>query len=611
MPAIAFPLRKRPEYSYKSNGREFGAWRSGDRLHAGCDLLADRGTEILAVEDGTVIQGPYYFYSNTYALEVEHDSGIVVRYGEILQSLPRGIGPGARVSRGQVIAYVGMLSSGSSMLHFELYRGTASGELTTGSGPYRRRSDLIDPTPYLDQATVGPATPPKPLQPGEARANDHVSSVLNLRSAAKAESLIVATLSPGTIAKVLSKVNGGAYTAAGSTRTDWVELQINGQPGFAAGYYLELGPDAGSQADQDHPPGKAKVNNHVTSTLNLRSAASAQSSIVTSLSPGMVLDVIAQTTGQDYTADGSTRNDWYKLKTGNYEGFAAGFYLDVDAQAGSTSTPLSLGKVNSAVSSLLNVRERPALDASIVFTVSPGQMFEILESVTGDVYAGGRNDWQHIRADGKTGFAAGFYISVNQQDTPKSKWDAVLPSVPTTGASAATASQDGLAPGINASERMAETDLARLKSISSVFRAASARYGVPAALVAALASRESRMGGVLSPDGWGDNHNAFGILQVDQRYHTIAGSDSPVSQAHVEQATGILAGYVDTVKRMHPDWDDIYLLKGAVAAYNTGTGNVRTIHGMDIGTTGNDYSSDVIARAQYYLKHVDLPMFRQ
>jgi hypothetical protein len=134
---------------------------------------------------------------------------------------------------------------------------------------------------------------------------------------------------------------------------------------------------------------------------------------------------------------------------------------------------------------------------------------------------------------------------------------------------------------------------------------------VPAALVAALASRESRMGGVLSPDGWGDNHNAFGILQVDQRYHTIAGSDSPVSQAHVEQATGILAGYVDTIKRMHPDWDDIYLLKGAVAAYNTGTGNVRTIHGMDVGTTGNDYSSDVIARAQYYLKHVDLPMFRQ
>jgi hypothetical protein len=270
----------------------------------------------------------------------------------------------------------------------------------------------------------------------------------------------------------------------------------------------------------------------------------------------MVLDIIAKTTGQDYTADASTRNDWCKLKTGNYEGFTAGFYLDVDGQADSISTPLSLGKVNSAVSSLLNMRERPALDASIHFAVSPGQMFEILESVTGGVYAGGRNDWQHIWVDGKTGYAAGFYISVNQQDTPKSKWDAVLPSVPTTGSSAATASQDGLDPGMNASERMAQPDLARLKTISSVFRAASARYGVPAVLIAALASRESRLGGVQSPDGWDHHHNAFGRLQVDKRYHTIAGSDSPISQAHVELATGILASYVDAVKSMHPDWED-------------------------------------------------------
>lgn len=608
---ILFPLRKRPVYSYKTDGREFGAWRSGGRLHAGCDLLADRGVEILAVENGTVIQGPYYFYQGTYALEVNHDSGIVVRYGEILQSVPRGIGPGARISRGQVIAYVGQLSTGSSMLHFEMYQGTASGELTTGSGPYRRRSDLLDPTPYLDQATVGAATPPRPLQPGEARVNDRVSSVLNLRSAAKAEAPIVVTLSPGTIAKVLAKATGEPYLAGGSTRTDWVELEVGGQTGFAAGYYLEIAAVVGTLPDQDHPTGKAIVNNQVTSTLNLRSAADAQSVIVSSLSPGAVVDVIDRVAGQDYTAGGAIRNDWYKLKTGIYEGFVAGFYLDFDAQTGAIPAPLSLGKVNSAVSSVLNVRERPALDASIVFTVSPGQGFEILEPATGDVYAGGRNDWQHIRLDGKTGYAAGFYISVNQQNTPQSKWDAVLLSVPTTGASAITASQDGLPPGIDSSERMAQADLERVKKISNVFQAASARYGIPAALIAATASRETRVSSVLSSDGWDADHNAFGILQVDKRFHAIAGSDSPFSQAHVEQATGILASYVDAVKDLHPEWEDIYVLKGAVAAYNSGPGSVQTKNGMDLGTTGNDYSSDVIARAQYYLQHVELPMFRQ
>ncbi len=64
-------------------------------------------------------------------------------------------GAGNSVARGQVIAFVGKLESGSSMLHFEMYAGTASGSLTVrGNPPYQRRSDLLDPTPYLDQATL-------------------------------------------------------------------------------------------------------------------------------------------------------------------------------------------------------------------------------------------------------------------------------------------------------------------------------------------------------------------------------------------------------------------------------------------------------------------------
>jgi hypothetical protein len=37
------------------------------------------------------------------------------------------------------------------MLHIELYRGTAQGGLTANNPPYKRRSDLLDPTPFLDQ----------------------------------------------------------------------------------------------------------------------------------------------------------------------------------------------------------------------------------------------------------------------------------------------------------------------------------------------------------------------------------------------------------------------------------------------------------------------------
>ena len=155
---LRFPLNARPRLSYKTGGRYFGAPRTtstgGHRSHAGCDLIVPKGTPIVAVADGEVIRNPYYFYSGTYALEVRHTGGFVVRYGEI-STAAQGVSAGGSVTRGQVIAFVGKLESGSSMLHFEMYAGTASGALTVrGNPPYQRRSDLLDPTPYLDQATL-------------------------------------------------------------------------------------------------------------------------------------------------------------------------------------------------------------------------------------------------------------------------------------------------------------------------------------------------------------------------------------------------------------------------------------------------------------------------
>lgn len=150
---IRFPLKRRPKLSYKKGARYFGAKRSNGRLHAGCDLIASPGTEIYAVADG-VIGASYAFYSGTDALEVKHTGGFVVRYGEI-SGLAAGLKRGSKVTRGQLIAYVGQLNSGSSMLHFEMYSGSETGRLTVRSNkPYQRRSDLVDPTSHLDQASM-------------------------------------------------------------------------------------------------------------------------------------------------------------------------------------------------------------------------------------------------------------------------------------------------------------------------------------------------------------------------------------------------------------------------------------------------------------------------
>lgn len=131
--------------------------------HAGCDLYAPPGTPVLAVADGKVILGPYLFYDVVLALEVEHPGLGVVRYGEISGAAP-GIKPGVEVKAGQVLGYIGKMQTvPQSMLHFEMYSGKASGPLTVFNSPnlFKRRSDLLDPTPFLDHAEV---LPEKPVQ---------------------------------------------------------------------------------------------------------------------------------------------------------------------------------------------------------------------------------------------------------------------------------------------------------------------------------------------------------------------------------------------------------------------------------------------------------------
>lgn len=156
---MLFPLNARPSLAYNTGGRRYGANRSsGTRKHAGCDLIAPVGTAVRAVEDGTV-KAFYYFYHDTWALEVDHEI-FTVRYGEVSRRLPPGIRVGVKVVKGQHIASIGRLSGGSHMLHFEMYDNSATGPLTVRRNPpFQRRSDLIDPTPYLDSARMDAGEP--------------------------------------------------------------------------------------------------------------------------------------------------------------------------------------------------------------------------------------------------------------------------------------------------------------------------------------------------------------------------------------------------------------------------------------------------------------------
>lgn len=149
---MRFPLSSLPAQSWHVAPLRFGANRAGGkRKHAGCDLYAPVGTPVYAVADGTV-KGFAFFYKGTYALTIDHGS-FWVRYGEISQAIASGLAAGTRVREGDQIGEVGdLIGLSLSMVHFEMYSGAASGALTVPSrAPYMRRSDLIDPTSFLDE----------------------------------------------------------------------------------------------------------------------------------------------------------------------------------------------------------------------------------------------------------------------------------------------------------------------------------------------------------------------------------------------------------------------------------------------------------------------------
>ncbi len=144
-----WPVKGETTQDFTTKQRRFGAGRGG-RLHAGCDLYRYKNEPIMAVASGQVLRNIYPFYQGTFALEVRHSGGFVVRYGEITGKVAAGIRGGETVKMGQVVGYIGKVNSGccEPMLHFELYSGARNGSLS-GSGKYRRRADLLDPTQYL------------------------------------------------------------------------------------------------------------------------------------------------------------------------------------------------------------------------------------------------------------------------------------------------------------------------------------------------------------------------------------------------------------------------------------------------------------------------------
>ena len=147
-----------------------------------------------------------------------------------------------------------------------------------------------------------------------------------------------------------------------------------------------------------------------------------------------------------------------------------------------------------------------------------------------------------------------------------------------------------------------QLDRARARGLVSIVKTVAPPRGIDPAVMLGIASRESRMGDALAPDCTGDRGNAFGVFQIDGRFHPgfAARPDRCSDRAGAEKAAKLL----QRNKRQLPT------TRAAIAAYNAGVQSVQQAlsggRSPDAPTTGGDYSSDVLRRADAFRTALDL-----
>ena len=117
--------------------------RAGSRIHHAIDILAPRGTPVLAADDGRVLRLRRNTLGGITIYAVDPSDRFVFYYAH-LEGYAAGLAEGSAVGKGQVIGYVGTTGdapANTPHLHFQLMRRQNEGRWWDG--------EPLDPTPYF------------------------------------------------------------------------------------------------------------------------------------------------------------------------------------------------------------------------------------------------------------------------------------------------------------------------------------------------------------------------------------------------------------------------------------------------------------------------------
>jgi len=145
---------------------------------------------------------------------------------------------------------------------------------------------------------------------------------------------------------------------------------------------------------------------------------------------------------------------------------------------------------------------------------------------------------------------------------------------------------------ISDSEMSIQIENARQSGYLPIYKRAAQQFGFTVSTLLAKDSRESCLGLCLDASFKGDNGNAWGLSQIDRRFHpSFTSLHDPTDHEAV-----VLYG----ASLLRSDTNALGMLRGGLVAYNAGRDAVIDAQAqglnLDVYTTGGDYSADVLTR---------------
>ena len=259
---------------------------------------------------------------------------------------------------------------------------------------------------HSDYVTVGDlgnqgSNPSEEPSYQEKSAKVNASSV-NVRSGAGTNNRIVATLSLNSVITVIGEEKDGN----GAT---WYKIRYNGGEGYMLSDYVTIDGSSESGNPGEEPSYQEKSAKVNASSVNVRSGAGTNNSVVATLSLNSVVTVI----GEEKDSNGAT---WYKVKYNGGEGYMHSDYVTIDGSGDSGSTGGSTGgtttetKKGTVNDDYVNVRSGAGTEHNRVTSLSKGTAVTII----GEEKDSSGATWYKIQYAGGEGYMHSDYITVEQ-----------------------------------------------------------------------------------------------------------------------------------------------------------------------------------------------------